>query len=450
MIVVGLGIFALPEIISLLIKNKSIATKGNQLGQGLGQGLKDVMSNLPLVGRSSVFGSLVGAIPGLGGSVVDWMTYSFAMSASKDKSQFGKGEIKGVIAPESANNACSCGSMIPTILFGVPGSGSAAVFLGGMLLLGIQPGVSMVSTHLDLTYTIIWSLALANILGAALCIFLTRPISMLTYIKFSILAPVILTLILFAAYQATRSFGDFLALGGIALIGVLMKNADWPRPAFLIGFVLSAGAENYFFQSIQFYEYSWFTRPGVLIIGALILCGLFLPTVFRRMMRKRQTPEEAKAASEAALVTNFNLDIWIAGLFLLIAVVFGYQVWGEQTLTRAFPLIAVTLLGGSSLMVIINHLRHRGQIATAEIRQGLFYIVGFFIMAFLYFELGFLTTTFVFSLSFIYFFARAGSVKSLSIAFGLLVFLLVLGRVMSVDYPEGLLDGYVLAIANLV
>ncbi|MCO4785389.1 MAG: tricarboxylate transporter, partial [Marinomonas atlantica] len=116
----------------------------------------------------------------------------------------------------------------------------------------------------------------------------------------------------------------------------------------------------------------------------------------------------------------------------------------------AFPLIAVTLLGGSSLMVIINHLRHRGQIATAEIRQVLFYIVGFFIMAFLYFELGFLTTTFVFSLSFIYFFARAGAVKSLSIAFGLLVFLLVLGRVMSVDYPEGLLDGYVLAIANLV
>ncbi|WP_067221488.1 tripartite tricarboxylate transporter permease [Marinomonas gallaica] len=450
LIVVGLGIFALPEIISLLIKNKSIATKGNQLGQGLGQGLKDVMRNLPLVGRSSVFGSLVGAIPGLGGSVVDWMTYSFAMSASKDKSQFGKGEIKGVIAPESANNACSCGSMIPTILFGVPGSGSAAVFLGGMLLLGIQPGVSMVSTHLDLTYTIIWSLALANILGAALCIFLTRPISMLTYIKFSILAPVILTLILFAAYQATRSFGDFLALGAIALIGVLMKNADWPRPAFLIGFVLSAGAENYFFQSIQFYEYSWFTRPGVLIIGALILCGLFLPTVFRRMMRKRQTPEEAKAAADTAIVTNFSLDIWIAGLFLLVAVVFGYQVWGEQTLTSAFPLIAVTLLGGSSLMVIINHLRHRGQIATAEIRQGLFYIVGFFIMAFLYFELGFLTTTFVFSLSFIYFFARAGVVKSLSIAFGLLVFLLVLGRVMSVDYPEGLLDGYVLAIANLV
>ena len=101
-------------------------------------------------------------------------------------------------------------------------------------------------------------------------------------------------------------------------------------------------------------------------------------------------------------------------------------------------------------MVIIQHLRHLGQIATVEIRQGLFYVVGFFIMAFLYFELGFLTTTFVFSLSFIYFFARAGAVKSISIAVGLLVFLLVLGRLMSVDYPEGLLDGYILTIAEMI
>ena len=447
LIILGLGVFALPEIISLLIRNKAIASEGNQLGHGLGQGLKDVLKNLPLVGRSSVFGSLVGAIPGLGGSVVDWMTYSFAMGASKDKSQFGKGEIKGVIAPESANNACSCGSMVPTILFGVPGSGAAAVFLGGMLLLGIQPGVTMVTTHLDLTYTIIWSLALANILGAALCIFLTRPISLLTYIKFSVLAPVILTLILFAAYQATRSLGDFVALGGIALIGVMMKSANWPRPAFLIGFVLSAGAENYFFQSIQFYGDSWFTRPGVLIIAALIACGLLLPPLFRKWVAKKR---QLDRGLDEAPSTNFSADIWIAGFFLVVAIVFGYKVFDEQLLTKAFPLIAITILGVSSVMVIAQHIKNRGLVETSEIRQGIIYILGFFIMSFLYFEVGFLVTTFLFTLLFIYFFAKGGIFKSSAIAFGLLVFLLVMGRVMSVDYPEGLLDGYVLTIANMI
>ncbi len=447
LIIVGLGIFAIPEIIYLLIRNKAIASEGKQLGHGLGQGLKDVLKNLPLVGRSSVFGSLVGAIPGLGGSVVDWMTYSFAMGASKDKSQFGKGEIKGVIAPESANNACSCGSMVPTILFGVPGSGAAAVFLGGMLLLGIQPGVTMVTTHLDLTYTIIWSLALANILGAALCIFLTRPISLLTYIKFSVLAPVILTLILFAAYQATRSLGDFVALGGIALIGVMMKSANWPRPAFLIGFVLSAGAENYFFQSIQFYGDSWFTRPGVLIIAALIACGLLLPPLFRKWVAKKR---QLDRGLDEAPSTNFSSDIWIAGFFLVVAIVFGYKVFDEQLLTKAFPLIAITILGVSSVMVIAQHIKNRGLVETSEIRQGIIYILGFFIMSFLYFEVGFLVTTFLFTLLFIYFFAKGGIFKSSAIAFGLLVFLLVMGRVMSVDYPEGLLDGYVLTIANMI
>ncbi|WCN08247.1 tripartite tricarboxylate transporter permease [Marinomonas mediterranea] len=448
LIVVGLGIFALPEIVSLLIRNKAIASEGNELGQGLGQGIKDVFKNLPLVGRSSFFGSLVGAIPGLGGSVVDWMTYSFAMSMSKDKSQFGKGEIKGVIAPESANNACSCGSMVPTILFGVPGSGSAAVFLGGMLLLGIQPGVSMVTTHLDLTYTIIWSLALANIIGALLCIFLTRPISLLTYIKFSVLAPIILTLILFAAYQATRSLGDFVALGGIALLGVMMKSANWPRPAFLIGFVLSAGAENYFFQSIQFYGDSWFSRPGVQIIGLLIVCGLFLPPLFKYLKKKKgdsNTPEPEQA------VAHYSADIWIAMVFLLTGVVFAYQIWDEQMLTQAFPMMAIGLVVFSAAFVIYDFMKNRGLIAsTTEVRQGLVYVAGFFVMSYLYFEIGFLVTTFVFTLLFIYFFAKGGVVKSLSISVGLLTFLIVMGRVMSVDYPEGLLDPYVLSVVNLI
>ena len=102
LVVVGLGIFALPEIISLLVKNSAIASSPNKLGHGLKQGFKDVFSNLPLVGKSSIFGSLIGAIPGLGGSVVDWMTYSFAINSSKDSSQFGKGDVRGVIAPESA------------------------------------------------------------------------------------------------------------------------------------------------------------------------------------------------------------------------------------------------------------------------------------------------------------------------------------------------------------
>ena len=135
------------------------------------------------------------AIPGMGGSVVDWIAYGHVVQTSKDKSQFGKGDIRGVIAPESANNAKEGGALMPTLLFGIPGSGSMAVFLGGMVLIGIEPGPSMLAKDIDLTYTIIWSLAIANVLGAGLSLFLAGPISQLTKIKFSLLAPFMIMVI---------------------------------------------------------------------------------------------------------------------------------------------------------------------------------------------------------------------------------------------------------------
>jgi TctA family transporter len=446
LVVVGLGIFALPEIISLLVKNSAIASSPNKLGHGLRQGFKDVFANLPLVGKSSIFGSLIGAIPGLGGSVVDWMTYSFAINSSKDSSQFGKGDIRGVIAPESANNACASGSMIPTILFGVPGSGAAAVFLGGMLLLGIQPGVSMISTHLDLTYTIIWSLALANILGALFCICFTRPISLLTYIKFSVLTPIILTLILFAAYQATRSLGDFIFLGVVAALGVMMKGANWPRPAFLIGFVLSSGAENYFFQSIQFYGYEWFLRPGVIAIAALIIVGFVLPPILKRRKQKMKPEQLTQDKEQNSMANTVSWTDW--GIIAVMGGSATYaliNIWDASTLTKAFPIIAITIVLFSIVMIVSKYIREKHTKVSSDLAMNMVYIVGFFAIAYGYYLFGFISTTFVFSFLFLKYLAKASYVQSTAIAVGLVVFLVTMGRVMNVDFPEGLFDPYLLS-----
>jgi TctA family transporter len=446
LVVVGLGIFALPEIISLLVKNSAIASSPNKLGHGLRQGFKDVFANLPLVGKSSIFGSLIGAIPGLGGSVVDWMTYSFAINSSKDSSQFGKGDIRGVIAPESANNACASGSMIPTILFGVPGSGAAAVFLGGMLLLGIQPGVSMISTHLDLTYTIIWSLALANILGALFCICFTRPISLLTYIKFSVLTPIILTLILFAAYQATRSLGDFIFLGVVAALGVMMKGANWPRPAFLIGFVLSSGAENYFFQSIQFYGYEWFLRPGVIAIAALIIVGFVLPPILKRRKQKMKPEQLTQDKEQNSMANTVSWTDW--GIIAVMGGSATYaliDIWDASTLTKAFPIIAITIVLFSIVMIVSKYIREKHTKVSSDLAMNMVYIVGFFAIAYGYYLFGFISTTFVFSFLFLKYLAKASYVQSTAIAVGLVVFLVTMGRVMNVDFPEGLFDPYLLS-----
>lgn len=165
---------------------------------------------------------------------------------------------------------------MPTLLFGIPGSGSMAVFLGGMVLLGLQPGPSMVTSDLNLTYTIAWTLALASIIGAAICFFLAVPIARLTFVPFNLIAPFMIMIICFAAFQARRDLTDLLVLGAVGILGIFLRRFGWPRPAFLIGFVLSPQAENYLYQALQFYGWGFLQRPGVLIIGAIAIISTLL------------------------------------------------------------------------------------------------------------------------------------------------------------------------------
>ena len=164
LVVLALGIFAVPEIVDLLRRAGAIS-ETQRLGAGWLRGLKDMLHNKWLCLRCAGLGALVGALPGLGGNVVDWIAYGHVVQTTRGPSSFGKGDIRGVLAPESANNAKEGGGLIPTLMFGIPGSGSMAVFLGGLILIGYEPGPGFVETSLDVTYTIVWSLALANVLG---------------------------------------------------------------------------------------------------------------------------------------------------------------------------------------------------------------------------------------------------------------------------------------------
>jgi len=296
LVVVGLGLFAFPEIVDLMIKGRSISDVAT-LGKGWLDGVKDTLKHWTIVLRCSFIGVIVGFLPGLGGSVVDWIAYGHIIQTSKDRENFGKGDIRGVIAPESANNAKEGGGLIPTFLFGIPGSGSMAVFLGGLLILGIQPGPAMITENIDLVYTAIWSLALANVFGAILSIALSKPITRLTVIPFSYLAPFMVLIITFACYQATRSWGDLVALLVMGILGWVMKQYGWPRPAALIGYVLAGNLETYLFISVQRYGFGWLARPGVLILAAIITGSLAMGVFYQaRKVSKASAAESGKRA----------------------------------------------------------------------------------------------------------------------------------------------------------
>ncbi|MEH0688765.1 tripartite tricarboxylate transporter permease [Vibrio cholerae] len=347
LVVVGLGIFALPEIIDLLRQNKPIAS-ASKLGSGWLSGVKDFFENKWLALRCSVIGCIIGALPGLGGSVVDWIAYGHAVQTTKDKPDFGQGDVRGIIAPESSNNAKEGGGLVPTLLFGIPGSGGMAVFLGGMVLVGLEPGPAMVSTDLDITYTIVWSLALANVFGAGACMLISPWVAKLTTIRYALLAPFMVMVICFAAFQATRDLGDLVTLLAVGVLGVLMKRFDWPRPAFLIGFVLSAGMETYLYQAVQFDGAAFLLRPGVMIIGALTLLSLVF--MIRQNMKKREQSTNEASSTPAPRTPQLAFAV-VVNLAFAYGIYDGYQ---QSFLGGIFPIVVASGMWLLSAVVIVQ------------------------------------------------------------------------------------------------
>lgn len=275
LVVVALGIFGVAEVITLLARGGAIA-ETMEIGRGWTQGMRDVVQHRWLVLRGALVGVWAGILPALGATAGTWMAYGHVVATSRDRSRFGKGDIRGIIAPEAANNAVAAGDLVPTLLFWVPGSASAALLVGALLRYGILPGPRIVTDHLDLIYVIVWSYALANVLGAGICFAISPALARATYVPFVRLAAPVLIAIVLGAYQTTRHMGDLIGLLVLGLLGWAMAWTGWPRAPFLIGFVLAGPMERYFVITNNLYGTAWLTRPGVLIIGAVLIAPFAL------------------------------------------------------------------------------------------------------------------------------------------------------------------------------
>ena len=449
LVIVGLGLFAIPEIVGLLDSKGAIA-KSLKNEKGWLAGMADVCRNWWLVVRCSTLGCVVGALPGLGGTVVDWIAYSHLKQTTKDSSRLGKGDIRGVIAPESANNAKEGGALIPTLLFGIPGSGNKVLLLGGFILVGIEPGLDMVTTHLDLTYLMIWSLAVANILGAGLCIGFAPHISKLTLVRYYILAPVMITLIFFATFNVNRDWYDFIGLLGFGLIGITFKRYGWSRPALLIGFFLSSKVELLSYQTQAVYGLSFLSRPVAIILMVLCFATIFL------LLRQRFDKNY-----DSSVIQNKLKQIYlVVGLLCLpLAMIWDVSAIPDPRATL-FPIgvcIVAILLLGLVLSVQIGDLRRPGGLQNSFIRfvnTNIFVTSSGFNRQFYYYLsiLGYLALNFIFGFPiasvlfinlFIWFHDKADLKISLCISVILLMTLWVLSSLLTLQFPNGLIGTFI-------
>jgi TctA family transporter len=283
-----IGLFAVPEIVDLAVKGTAIAEAAPGKLGGVWQGVKDTFRHWGLTLRCSLLGTFIGFIPGLGGAVAQWVAYGHAVQSSPDPERFGKGAVEGVLAPGAANNSKEGGSLIPTVAFGVPGSAAMAILLGAFLILGLVPGPAMVSTNVVVTFSMVWTLVVANIITVGIALLFLNQIASITRVKGTILIPFIVLLIFLGGFAAKNSFGDLVSVLVFGSLGVAMVKLDWPRPPMVLGIVLGGLAENNLYLSTQRYGAAFLTRPIVIIIMVFIVAAVLWPIWQGRRQRARQ------------------------------------------------------------------------------------------------------------------------------------------------------------------
>jgi len=290
MIPLILGLFAVPEVIDMAIKarrGEKVESPITAIGSGLFEGVKDIFRNIWLFIRCGVIGTIFGIIPGVGAEVATFFCYAHAKQTSKHPEQFGHGTVEGVIAPETASNAKEGGALLTTLAFGLPGSAVMALLLGAFLVVGITPGPKILEEHLNLSFSLVWTSIIANVISSVILLLLAKQLIKISLVRAQILMPVILVFAAVGAYAPEQSMLDVVATFIFALFGYAAKHLGYNRAAIILGFVLGKLAETYFLISLNSYGVSFALRP-VCIILILIMIATIGAEFIRRRREKRK------------------------------------------------------------------------------------------------------------------------------------------------------------------
>ena len=335
---VVLGLFAIPELMELATRNVNISrvSKEQAEGGGMLDGIRDAFRHWWLATRCATIGTYIGILPGLGAAIVDWVAYGHAVQSAKDKSKFGKGDIRGVIAPEAANNAIKGGALIPTIAFGIPGSLGMAILLGALLLVGLLPGPDMLTTDLPITFAMVWTIVIANILAAIVLMFLAKYVAKVAFISGHLIVPGVILFIFMGAWLAGgTSLGAWITCLIFGILGYLMKVTGWARPPLVLGLILGGISENRFqLATLAEGSYAWLSRPIVLVIVCLIVLTILLAA--RGIVKNRQTKDTQETGEGRGFNPVVSLPFSIIVLCVFVGSVYIAADWDIRV--SQFPL----------------------------------------------------------------------------------------------------------------
>jgi putative tricarboxylic transport membrane protein len=282
MVPVILGLLAMAEAVKLWMEGSSIVGESVPLSGSYREGIKAVFKNMPLFARSCLTAWVIGVAPGAGSAVAGFVSYASATKTCKNPENFGKGDIRGVIAGDTALHACAGGDILPTVTMGIPGSGAMAVLLGAFALHGLTPGPQIIKYRLDLVYIIICTIFVAHCVSVFMGLCFAPMMEKLTKVKAEIIAPIIIVLCLIGSYMGREYWQDMLVTTLFAIFGYYMRKHGYHPIPLTLGIILGPIAEIGFFEALGFSRNGiliFFTRIPSLIIFLCILAVIFWPYV---------------------------------------------------------------------------------------------------------------------------------------------------------------------------
>ncbi len=338
--IVALALFGVPASLNLALTKMGVEKEPAPLKGKLLDGVRDTLREWWLVLRCSFVGIWVGLVPGIGSQTVDWLAYGHAAQSCKGaKDTFGKGDVRGVIAPECANDAKDGGDLMSVLLLGIPQGTTTALFIVALLAWGFLPGPEMVRKDADIIFSIVWIQGLSGITGTLVGFCLANHLAKLAQVRYTIIVPLILTCVLLGAFSTNRDPLDLVTVVSFGFLGYFMWRLGYPRPAMILGFVLGILFEKYLYRSVASYGFTWLLRPSVIVLLILALGTLALT-----LWNRRETKPEVETLLEKPRFTlRFRPGSLLTVCLLAVFVAALIAGWDWPLIANLMPVYVVAL-----------------------------------------------------------------------------------------------------------
>jgi len=286
--------FAMSEAFMIIFKKKNISFKASDASTKKLGSIKltkqEVKEIAPVVGRSSILGFFVGVLPGAGATIASFLAWGFERTIApvKERLNFGKGSIKGLAAPETANNAACTGSFVPLLTLGIPGSGTTAVMLGALLSFGVQPGPRLYVEQPEIFWAVIISMYIGNIVLLILNLPLIPYIARILAIPQKILVPLVLFFSVTGVYLISFNSFDIYFMAIVALISLVLRVIDYPMPPLILGFILGGMMEKNLRRALIINDgsYSFLWERPISLTLFIIMIIIILIQVYQGLIKK--------------------------------------------------------------------------------------------------------------------------------------------------------------------